>query len=892
MHRPPVHSHTLGSFQRLITSLLVAFSVAFVNSAQAQVTGSAETEVQAKLQVEVPREQIERAKQNAMEALFRPIALGIDGYLGAGLGVAADLPGATFAAGVGLQVGFPIGLHLEPFLRGDVMARSIDGGWVNTAGASTGVRFRLNPWAPLYVDSAVGYGWSDAPFVAGAFADFGGGLRFSTCGLDSAPGAFTIGTKVRVGLQDNDHVTGWFGTLGYSWGGPVASRFECPPEPPPSQRLPGRAVVIRERKVPDAPQEPWVYEPPTPDAEIETEGGIRIGAPTPSEPKPVEWPEEQRYSEPWHMPVHEEPSAPIVFPWAIGFEMAAGPTQTPASSYGYGGLVGVRAEFGETFGVSTRYGWLSVDPATGTEQGSTTHGLFVGPQYRLFTDYDDFAAWRFALEGGYGFGRHAMPDGFILSADVTREVGLRVGGRGGHAGDSNGALVFELGARLQQGLGDLSDYRSAQLLTGFKLGFMLDSGPTEDVTPTPHTFGAQMAVGSTWGMRLHAGYLVTDWLAPEARFDLAANGLSLDEDATLGLSAGAKLYLDRWLPVAIEAGAGYAIGYGPQADALTGPVADAGVYGWFSLCEAPVDFYAGVRGQLALDSDDELDRLMFAVGVEYSGRNRKDTLLCRPPTIETRVLDRPIGRPQTQILPSRPRTGAQGEVRAQAEVEVQREVEIKSDNAAQAGVDAQADVTADASIEVESESEPIDWPLSFHFGIGGGLSLEGDPAPLRPGLGVGLGVGVPIGNYVEPRLKGSYRYIVEPSDALAPSTNNFDVGLDVRTLLGPLYLQAGAGHVWQSGEGAPDKTGYFLDAGIGARFVDCTRSGDGYGINVGLEGRLGLGEDDVGSALFITAGYEWGTPTADLECMPSVEVPKANAEGRYELEAEAHIETE
>jgi hypothetical protein len=171
--------------------------------------------------------------------------------------------------------------------------------------------------------------------------------------------------------------------------------------------------------------------------------------------------------------------------------------------------------------------------------------------------------------------------------------------------------------------------------------------------------------------------------------------------------------------------------------------------------------------------------------------------------------------------------------------------------------------------------EPFDVPgrFSYRFGFhgGGGYSLSREAARFRGGLPTwlfGLHFGVPLGPWLEVRARADYvtRSVVprrmdamgmavsgpeEPLQALVPAGSML-LRLD---RVAPIYVEAGVGYAAHFGAPAQHaRDGGVLIVGAGTRLMFC---GSDFGVDFGVEGRVGLGGNRADDAILVTTGFDF-----------------------------------
>lgn len=162
-----------------------------------------------------------------------------------------------------------------------------------------------------------------------------------------------------------------------------------------------------------------------------------------------------------------------------------------------------------------------------------------------------------------------------------------------------------------------------------------------------------------------------------------------------------------------------------------------------------------------------------------------------------------------------------------------------------------------------------DAPASFRYVLQGegllGASLASQ-GPYDGGTfsgGVGLAFGVPIGAWIEPRVRVDvlHRAGGEGRDPLAELSGL--VGLRLRmNEVAPLYVEAHGGYAGAFGTPASViESGPVIDFGAGFRFAMCRDDHrlSNSAFTLGARGRFGVGDNEGMHALYAVAGFEYGS---------------------------------
>lgn len=569
--------------------------------------------------------------------------LGWDLGLGGGF-LEQGLVSHGFATQLGMTLGLPLADVIEPRVRLDfghrVAGQERDG--LETYGVSGGLRLLLDPWAPLYLEAGGGwafrFGTRGPEIAGGAFLDVGAGARFIDC-ADSRV-AVLVGLRGRIGLADSDALTALYGVLGIEYdAGPPSDRPRCrppAPEPPPPVR------------VEPPPRPPTRPEPP---------------------PRPPTRPEPQRAAGPAAQPAGPSeppraearaPSGPTYVPLRFGFEGLLGLADSDVSMEGP--LAGAAATLGvgleRHFGLDLRLSALGGPAARQQDPRLRDHVDVLGlPDPLLLTagggvralawsDEDDRLGWLFELTGSYAY-LEGAPEGWDPSAGPAPRLGrhgglleLAIGPQLGWRSGGGFATDLGLSLRLQQGLGDLAEYRA--ILLGARLGFAADTPAPEGAPDRPagfqYTFGVQGALGLTPGadatrgiepwtsvgrLAVHFGLPIGRWFEVRARGGLGPRGVAEDRSMwVVDATGGARLRFDEVFPLYVEAAAGYAFHYGPTAtQAPAGALMEVGVGARFSDCTGRSDgaIEVGLAARFGLEGERASDALMLVLGYEYGG---------------------------------------------------------------------------------------------------------------------------------------------------------------------------------------------------------------------------------------------------------------------------------
>ena len=554
--------------------------------------------------------------------------VGADAYGGVAIGRDGARDPGRFSAGFGAWAGFPLGPVFEPRLRLDAVRRA--GGDAPDSrygyGASAGLRVRFDRWSPLYVEAHGGYAWLTEG-DAGAYADFGAGLRLTPC-KDSAHFAVLLGARGRLGFGDASSLSGVFATLGVEYvGGRSYARPRCV-EAPPEQVT----VVV------SAPPEHVVVSAP-PEHVV-----VSVPVETHVQPQPQPQPQPAASGE-----VEDVGGGVAVrFPFRLSIEPVFGwlDARTPVNHFAAGFALPVDVQITRWLALGVRFGVITgSDVATdlnldalddANERDFTAVQVSAGPRFTLWTDEASHEGWDFELGGGWmGRGSRLDGPGFLAEAAVQR----RVGGisEGGTSGD------VSLGLRYQQGFGQASDFRA--LLFTMRAGFGL-SQPLPEVEPdtTPgfsYTLGLHgsyglpfaapgpLSPGSLSAVGLSFGLPIGPWLEARLRADLVQRSqgtLEAKNQSSMLSYAGAgllRLRLDRVAPLYFEAGAGYAANIGTLANYV--PDAPFAVFGGgfrVTFCQSDSALEAGIEGRVGLGDNRGVDGIFFTFGGELAGGRR------------------------------------------------------------------------------------------------------------------------------------------------------------------------------------------------------------------------------------------------------------------------------
>lgn len=593
--------------------------------------------------------------------------LGWDASLGGGF-LEQGLVATGFAAQLGMAFGVPLGDVVEPRLRLDfghrVAGEERDG--LETYGLSGGVRLLLDPWVPLYVEAAGGwafrFGTRAADVPGGAFLDVGAGARFIDC--EGSRVAVVLGARARIGLFADDALTALYGVLGIEYDA-------LPPTDRPRCR--GRVLTLRGATRPDAaepqaePSPPVDASPPveatysTPVEPAEVEPSLPIA---PNEPEPID-------REGCPPPLFGAPPA-VEGPASTASSTASAPSRVPlrfalqplfglmdADLSAEGPIAGFAGSFGVGFdanwGFDLRLGALGgpdaleQDPvrldhvdAIGTP-GPLLLSVGAGPRLVVWSDEDSRIGWGFELTGSYAYLEGSRPGSTDPGARWGRHGGLLEFGLGpqrGHRGGGGFAFDVQLELRLQQGLGDLIEYRA--LLLGLRFAFEADTPPPAGAPDRDadfqYTFGGQLSYGIApgadrarnvpWLMgvgraTMHFGLPIGRWLEVRAVGGLGPRSVADNEVLwILDVVGAARMRWDEVFPLYVQAGAGYAFQYGASASqAPAGAVLDVGIGARFTDCTGRSDgaLEIGLALRLGLEQDRTNDALLLTFGYEYAG---------------------------------------------------------------------------------------------------------------------------------------------------------------------------------------------------------------------------------------------------------------------------------
>ena len=160
---------------------------------------------------------------------------------------------------------------------------------------------------------------------------------------------------------------------------------------------------------------------------------------------------------------------------------------------------------------------------------------------------------------------------------------------------------------------------------------------------------------------------------------------------------------------------------------------------------------------------------------------------------------------------------------------------------------------------------PVDDVPGFSYTTGLRLALGvpfSAPGPLEPGSLFGFGghFGVPLGAWFELRARGEFLSRSQGTKEKGDQTSMVSfTGAGVARLrfdrVAPLYLEAGAGYATNTGTPAlyvPDAG--FATFGAGGRLTWC---GTDSALEIGAEGRIGLGDNRGLDAIFLVIGAEY-----------------------------------
>jgi hypothetical protein len=603
-----------------------------------------------------------RSTTRRLAASFRYV-LGGEGFIGVGIGQPDGRRAGAFAGGFGGFFGLPIGPVFEPRLRLDIARRAsgddgVDPFYSVLAGA--GIRLRLDPWAPLYLEAHGG--WAPGTTgLDGGFADLGGGLRLVSCDSDDHV-AWVLGARGRIGFGDARGVTGVFAVLGVEWnGGPgfgVLPRCVEPTEALPTTPDGGRgspttavdgAETRQSAELRPPPLPPPAAQPPLP--------------PTPPRSEPA--PSASRGSD----TAGREASTGggLRVPFGIEVEPLLGWVDAAVANHPFGGgiALGLDIDLSRAFSVYTRFSVVSAADVSTDDDGDfvddvngpgfTALAGTLGARLTLWTDPDDRQGWRFELGGGWrGRGSPRDSAGPMLEATVLREVGtVSPGGFAAGVG---------LGLRAHQGLLDAIDYRALFLVLNGYLAFSQDVAEPYDVPGRfSYRLGVHGGIGYSlsregalirgglltlpWG--LHFGVPLGPWVEIRTSVDYVIRHVVPSRRDAMGMTVSGPeeslealvpvgsmlLRLDRVVPMYVEAGLGYAAHFGaPAQHVRDGGVLVVGAGARFMGCGSDIGLDFGIQGRIGLGGNRADDAILFMTSADFAGGPRvigDDAFWCR-----------------------------------------------------------------------------------------------------------------------------------------------------------------------------------------------------------------------------------------------------------------------
>ncbi len=264
---------------------------------------------------------------------------------------------------------------------------------------------------------------------------------------------------------------------------------------------------------------------------------------------------------------------------------------------------------------------LDLDGRDDVEDGSPINLLTItaGPRFRLSTGESSHDAFVIELGAGYASVLDGLrPSGAMLELALSRW---------GDAGGVGGGPVV----RLQQGLGDAGSLTT--VLVGVQGGINGTSSEPTGRSSFRYTFGGDVAMGGGFleqGLVSHGfaiqlgmsmGLPLADVIEPRVRFDFGHRMAGEERDGleTYAASGGLRLLLDPWIPLYVEAGAGWAFRFGTRAAEIPGGAfLDVGAGARFQDCEgSQIAVTLGVRGRIGLEAADALTAIYGTIGVEY-----------------------------------------------------------------------------------------------------------------------------------------------------------------------------------------------------------------------------------------------------------------------------------
>ncbi|GAB4210799.1 MAG: hypothetical protein OHK0013_31890 [Sandaracinaceae bacterium] len=172
-------------------------------------------------------------------------------------------------------------------------------------------------------------------------------------------------------------------------------------------------------------------------------------------------------------------------------------------------------------------------------------------------------------------------------------------------------------------------------------------------------------------------------------------------------------------------------------------------------------------------------------------------------------------------------------------------------------------LTGSVSLEADTPAASPGGHAGFQYTLGatarGGLSFyRFSETGLQGFGGVGVHFGLPIGRWIEPRVRADLHFI---PNAVERSTSPLLAFLGALRLrldeVVPMYVEAAGGyalHYDVAGQRSPGTS--VVELGVGARLTDCSGGSDG-AIEVGAHLRLGVEGPRTDDALFLTIGYEY-----------------------------------
>ncbi|MCS6856794.1 MAG: hypothetical protein NZM37_03695 [Sandaracinaceae bacterium] len=571
---------------------------------------------------------------------------GIDGGIGWGPLRQRSIREAL-AFDLGMALGLILGEVVEPRLRLDFMHRvggeGSDG--LDVYGIGGGVRLLFDQWVPLYLEAMGGWAFrfgTPAPVVAGgAFVDVGGGLRWVDCGESEV--AFVLGGRLQIGVHQNDAMTALLGVGGIEFdAGPRPDRPRCRPSP-------SDQTVVVTPSLPPPPPLPPVEAPP-----------VQVQPPTQTESPPIVVVDGAPPSTPSSSPscrIHRRPPS-------VATRNESDSTPLPLSIEPFVGL-GVassnRLMDGPVAGVGLAFGWSPFDWLMMQIRALTLHGsdvatdhipplmeddveeqkfaaLLLGSnvRFRLLTDASQRSGWVFDLgaglmthDGAPAVGRRGgWEHGGYVEGGIGHQRGFRFG---------NGfAIQFGLALRLQQGIGDLTDYR-ALLLNGW-LTFEADTPqaqPGRRDADFQYTFGirgrgglslfrvSDAGIHGMWGASLHFGLPIGRWVEPRLEGDVhfMSNAMGKSFSPLIALLGALRLRFDEVLPMYVQGGVGHAWHYEVAKQIAPGSVfLDVGAGARFNECSGRSDgaIELGIHFRYGLDIRVD-DAVYLVLGYEYAG---------------------------------------------------------------------------------------------------------------------------------------------------------------------------------------------------------------------------------------------------------------------------------